>query len=221
MYGVVASALALGFAGQFVYSPVFAEGPIDIEIIEMVDDGAGGYKPWKDIINAMPGETHSAIPRVKNNSTVPVEVWMCLSESVISSAGEAVVAPSRAFEIEINENWVLDEVVDASDPAAGNCYKYGSMVEAGAMTEPLFYEVTLSTAFENEHMNATFNLHLDARAQDGNSDDTSGPTVPDSPNTGNNTAIKAFVINSSLIFLAAGIVASLVTLVRKMIRRRG
>ena len=48
------SVLSLGVGG-FIGFPVFAEGPVDISIVEKVDDGHGGYKEWEDITGAMPG----------------------------------------------------------------------------------------------------------------------------------------------------------------------
>ena len=50
LYVSLASVLSLTLASQFVYSPVFAEGPVDIEIVEVVEDGSGGFKPWEDIV---------------------------------------------------------------------------------------------------------------------------------------------------------------------------
>ena len=82
------SAVVCGAAlvSGLVSVPVLASGPVDISIVEVVDDGMGGYKPWEDIVGAMPGETYSAIPRIKNNGLVVAEVEMCLSESATNAA---------------------------------------------------------------------------------------------------------------------------------------
>ena len=204
-FGVMAGALVVALGGQFVGCPVFAEeNPVKVEIVEMVDDGGGGLKPWQDIVGAMPGASYSAIPRVKNSGEVPASVRICLSESATDASGETIVLPANTFGIRINEGWTLDSEssVDASDPAAGNCYAYGSAVEVGEATEPLFYEIALSSELGNEFENSTFNLHLEA--------DAVGEDDLVVPNTGGDTGIRSFVINSGLIFLTAGILALIV-----------
>ena len=60
---MLAGSLSFGLTSLFVTLPVSAVGPVDIEIVEVVDDGSGGFSPWQDITSAMPGETYSAIPR--------------------------------------------------------------------------------------------------------------------------------------------------------------
>ena len=187
-------ALMAGFVGGFMGYPVYADGLVDISIVEKVDDGAGGYNDWSDITGAMPGTKYSAIPQVENSGQVPVEVRVCLSESAVCASGETAVLPARAFEIEINDSWSLDNEgeADSTDPAAGNCYKYNSMIEPGEMTEPVFYEVKIGTVVANEHQGATFTLRLDAEAKssDGDSGDSDSITVitnestPSNPDTG-------------------------------------
>lgn len=211
---VAVGAAVLG--GQFVGSPVFAEGPININILQVVDEETG--EEWQDIVGAMPGATYPSIPRVKNRGSVPVEVRMCLSESATNAGGETIAVPAKAFEININENWTLDNEGETNvlDPAAGNCYKHNVVIEPGAVTEPLFTEVALSAAFENEHKNATFSLHLEAEAIG------DLPVEPDdlnSPDTGADTWVKNFVINSGLMFLLAGMLALIVAGLRKIIKK--
>ena len=177
----------LAVAGQFVCLPVFAENPVNINIIEVVDDGNGGYKPWEDITGAMPGATYSAIPQVRNDGEVPVTVRMCLSESATNATNETIDLPANTFGININEGWVLDNdgSINASDPASGNCYKYNSKLEVGAMTEPIFTEIGLSSALGNEYQGATFNLHLEASAAgDEEPDEPVTPDSPSNPDTG-------------------------------------
>ena len=140
--------------------------PVDIEIVEVVDDGTGGYKTWEDITDAIPGMTYSVIPRVKNNGSMPVRVQMCLSESAMNMLGELLNLPSNTFWIDIDDHWSL---------TTGDCYVYNTELESEAVTEPIFYEVTLSSALGNEYQNSTFNLHLETMAIGG---------VPERPETG-------------------------------------
>ena len=190
----------LAMAGQFVCLPVFAESDVvDIEIIEVVDDGSGEYKSWEDIVGAMPGETYSAIPRVKNNGTLPVLVRMCVMESAVDDSGKEVVLQDDAFKIDVGEGWSLDGnvVMNELGWTIGNCYKYHGMVEVGEMTEPLFTWVTLNEKLGNKYENNTFSLHLVAEA-------SSGGDSPAEPDTGFNTA-SYFDIVSPVLFSAGWI----------------
>ena len=199
------AALSCVVTGCFVCSPVFAENPVDISIVEVVDDGAGGYKSWEDITGAMPGMTYSAIPRVRNDGLAVVDVRMCLSESAVNAAGETIVLPANTFGIVINEHWVIDdaESTDATDPAVGNCYKYDTELAVGAMTEPIFNEVSLNSELGNEYENNTFNLHLVAEAVGGEAPTPDEPT-PAEPDTGFNT-VSYFDIVSPVFFSTVAI----------------
>ena len=223
------------FVLGFVAFPVFADNPVDISIVEVVNDEVEGYKPWEDITGAMPGMTYSAIPRVRNDGLAPVLVKVCLSESATDVDGEAIELPANTFGISINGNWLLDEGFDVNDPAAGNCYKYNSVLGVGAMTEPIFGEVTLSSALGNEYENSTFSLHLVADAvEEGDepieSDEPVGPNdvvddldVPTNPDTGVNTKLEPLT-TAGYITLSAGLVVLLGMMAylvgKKVIRRK-
>jgi len=221
LFGVsVVSVVAL--MGSFVCSPVFADGPVNISIVEVADDGNENLNLWEDITGAMPGETYSAIPRVKNDGELPVSVRMCLSESATDAGGGTINLIPNTFGIEINEHWVLDAEasMDAGDPAVGNCYNYDSEVAVGAVTEPIFTEVTLSSALGNEYKNATFNLHLVADAIGDKQDEPDEPVKPDvtpsNPDTGANTNSEPlttvwYVSLSVGLVVLAGMIAYLIT----------
>ena len=231
LFGAMAGVLALTLAGQFIYSPVFAENPANISIVEVAEDGSGGYKAWEDITGAMPGMTYSAIPRVRNDGSVAVSVRMCLSESATNASGDSIELPVNTFGINTNSGWTLDNegAANSADPASGNCYKYDTELAVGDMTEPLFTEVTLSGALGNEYENSTFNLHLNATATSSDLPEPVNPDNPEvtpgkadtasSPDTGGNTAIQNFAINSGLIFLTAGALALIVVGIRKLMRK--
>lgn len=209
LYVSLASVLSLTLAGQFVYSPVFANGPVNISIVEMADDGSGVLKPWEDIVGAMPGEVYSAIPRVKNNGEVKVSVKMCLSQSATDGSGNSIMLPNNTFGILINENWMLESSEsDVMNPATGNCYIYNSKLEVGEVTEPLFTEVSLSSELGNEYENSTFSLHLEAEARDGEAPEptpTPSPEpTPESPNTGVNSVLYLEIV--SPVFYTAGVI---------------
>lgn len=208
-----AGVLATGLVSSFVSFPVFAEGPVDIEIVEVVEDGSGGFKPWEDITGAMPGMSYSAIPRVKNIGEVPVSVRMCLTQSATNGGGEEISLPTGTFGIEINSNWALESTsANPADPASGNCYNYNSMVEVGGVTEPIFSEVILSGELGNEYENCTFNLHLVADAR---GDERPTPT-PSNPDTGVATNSEALT-TAGAVFLTAGL-ATLIGMTIYLIR---
>lgn len=215
MFSVMAGATAVVLGSQFVYSPVFAENPVNISIVELVDDGSGGYRPWEDITGAMPGETYSAIPRVRNDGSVEVDVRMCLSESATNRAGETIGLMANTFGLVIGGDWSLDTTVASNpgDPAAGNCYNYGKKLAVGEVTEPLFSSVTLSRELGNEYKNSTFNLHLDAEATgdvgptppspvDPDTPDAPEDVNPESPDTGANTF--SYLANISPVLISLG-----------------
>lgn len=222
LFGVsVASVLSLGMAG-FITFPVFASGPVNISIVEKVDNGSGGYKDWEDITGAMPGEVYSAIPQVQNDGTVPVSVRMCLSESATNADGGTISLPANTFGININEAWSPDNegATDTSDPASGNCYKYNAKLEVGAMTESIFTEIALSSALGNEYQGATFNLHLEASAA--SDDEPDEPVTPDNPDTGAATDSEPLT-TAGYVSLSIGLVVligMIALLLRKSVRKK-
>lgn len=200
---------ALVLASGFVCSPVFADGPVNISIVEKVSDGAGGYKDWEDITGALPGATYSVIPQVKNDGTVAATTWMCITESV-----------EGVFEIDINEHWTFDGE-SLSDLTTGRCYKYNSALNVGEMTEPLFSEAALSSAIENEHQGATFNLHLEVFATEVSEDpdvpiNPSGADIPNNPDTGVATDSGSLTVAEVVPYVLG--VAAVVVLVIHLLR---
>lgn len=223
LFGIgIAGVLVAGLASSLVGFPVFAEGSVDIRVVEVVDDGGGELKPWQDITDAMPGMTYSAIPRIINDGSVAVPIWVCLSESVTNGAAETVILPSNTFGIIINPNWGLNETVgNASDPASGNCYKYNKQIEPGEFTEPVFTEVALSPNLGNEYQNATFSLHIDAYASDEEPMPEPEPEgEPGSPDTG---LMARGGVNASIIVPymlgGAALVVLLIHLVRGLLKK--
>lgn len=173
-----------------------AESPVNIEIVELVDDGAGNYTPWVDIVGAMPGETYSAIPRVLNAGSISANVELCVTESGVDAGGDAVDVPDKIFEIIYN-------LTDWAKRDDANCYDYRTALAPGKMTEPLFTEVTISDELGNPCENATFILHL---AAEGIGD------LPTEPDTGDNTkALTDRLLEIFPIFAGALVVAILAT----------
>lgn len=161
---ILSLVLVAGVSACCTLNTYATDGPVSVEIVELVDDGSGNYTIWQDIVSTMPGYTHSAIPRVRNSGDIDITAKLCLSESATDSTNTAIAVPANAFEIIINPAWSLDDANSSnpSDPAASNCYIHNSLLAPGELTEPLFTEVTLSNAIDNTHQHATFSLHLTA-----------------------------------------------------------
>ena len=198
----VAGILFGGMVGSFISFPVFAEGPVNIGIVEMVDDGGGGFKPWEDIIDAIPGMTYSAIPRVRNDGEVVASnVEICLSESGVNAAGERIELDAGTFTININDAyWAKSSEGDNEEVVTSpieDCYKYNTDLAVGELTEPLFYEISLSPELGNEYQNATFSLHLEAYAI--------GDGLPSNPDTGVSTNSEPLTV-VWYVSLSAGLV---------------
>lgn len=199
----VVGALSLSLVGSFSCFPVFADvkNPVNISIVEMVDDGAGGYKNWEDITGAMPGMTYSAIPRILNSGEAAVGVRMCLEESGVNATGDGILLPDGSFTIDINDDfWKKETGIDNNgtiNSPISVCYKYNTDLAVGAMTEPLFYEVSLNSELGNEYQDSTFGLHLLA--------DAIGDGLPSNPDTGVSTNSEPLTV-VWYVSLSAGLV---------------
>ena len=224
LYASVAGVLSLTLTSQFVCFPVFAEGAVDISIVELVDDGSGGYKPWEDITGAMPGMTDNAVPQVRNDGTITVPVTMCLTESGKDGEGKDIVLDPKTFQIDINDgHWTKVSGEDSGGVVASPilvCYKHSTELAPGELTEPLFHEVYLSEELGNEHQNATFTLHLDAYAGEDVPEDDPTVVTPEEPDTGAFTNSEPLTVGGYVVLsLGAVILTILVFCLLK--RRRG
>lgn len=227
------SSMAIGvLAANFVAFPVFAEGPVDIRIVEMGDDGAGNLiSEWQDITGAMPGMTYNAVPRIQNDGTETAAVRMCLTESGMDVRGNVIELDDGTFAIDINDAyWTKDTGNDEGGAVSSPinvCYKYNTKLMTGEVTEPLFSEVSLSSELGNEHKNATFSLHLYAEAVSDESDNPDSLVNPDnsvSPNNPDTGAATNTEFDAALaIPYILGIVAVsvlVIHLLRSLIKRK-
>ena len=205
---------------SFVGCPVFAEGPVDITVVEKGDDGSGGIiSEWQDITGAMPGMTYNAVPQVRNDGTITVPVTMCLTESGMDEVGNVIELDAGTFQIDINnEHWVKISGEDSGGAVASPilvCYKYNTELAPGELTEPLFHEMYLSEELGNKHQNATFTLHLDAYAGEDYPDD---PVTPEKPDTGGFTNSEPLT-TGGYVLLSLGMV-TLLTMIVYLLQKR-
>lgn len=192
---------------SFIYSPVFAENPVNIEIIEITDDGSGTYIPFHDITGAMPGETFSLIPQIINNGTIATDVEVCIKKSGQDSNGTSIVIPNDTFIYTINDHWIPNGETD--------CYKYDESLIINSITEPLFNSVTINSNIGNDYHNSTFNLTLIANAIGDNPDNSeeSSSITPNSPNTGSNTFTTSILPTASIMTII--IISGIIVVIRK------
>ena len=111
--------------------------------------------PFTNINNAMPGDTFSKIPQVKNTDHGDVWVRILVKNSVKNADGAVVPAPNDAITANYNaHNWLN---------GGDGYYYYYRALKAGETTEPLFTEVSLSKNLATTFADASFNIELTAQ----------------------------------------------------------
>lgn len=190
---------------SFFNLDTYAEGPVDIEIVEMSDDGSGNLTPWQDITDAMPGETYSAIPRVINRGNIDVSVRICLARSGQSSSGESIVVTNEQMAISFEPGWTKESDID--------CYNYNDVLSPNELTDPLFSSVKITEQVGNEYQNSTFRLHIYAEAMG-----DIQPTPAESPDTGFFTSNASMAVTISLTMIA--LIGATIYSLKKVVRKR-
>lgn len=127
---------------------------VSIEILETAIDDEGRVVPFEDIEDALPGETYSKIPQVKNTDEGSVWVRTLPSVSATAPDGSPLPVPDDVFIIDYQPGWTK----------SGNYYYYDVALSANETTSPLFTEVTIRPDLPDIYQNATFSLTLDADA---------------------------------------------------------
>ena len=129
---------------------------VSIDLIENTDQlGVDGRPiPFTNINNAMPGDTYSKIPQVKNTDHGDVWVRILVAKSAKNAAGEAVAVPDGAIVADYNtHNWL--------DGGNGYYYYYRAL-KAGETTEPLFTKVSLAEELSTNLAGVSLNIDLTA-----------------------------------------------------------
>ena len=165
IYLVLALVAGLGIWGTSAFfvseekvHNIITSAGIAINLLEETDstDASGAPIPFENIENAMPGETYSKIPKVKNVDSGDAWIRMKLEKSVRLADGSTGELPEDAIQLDLDEeNWL--------DGGDGYFY-YKEILKPTETTEPLFTTVTLKKELENEFMNAKFSLDLTAEA---------------------------------------------------------
>lgn len=130
---------------------------VSIDLIENTNRvGVDGRPiPFTNINNAMPGDTFSKIPQVKNTDHGDVWVRILVKNSVKNADGAVVSAPNDAITANYNtHNWLN---------GGDGYYYYYRALKAGETTEPLFTEASLSEGLATTFADASFNIELTAQ----------------------------------------------------------
>jgi len=158
---VIAGAGIWGTSAYFVSEEkvhnIITSGGISIDLLEETSakDENGDPVPFSDIENAMPGETYSKIPKVKNTDSGDAWVRIKIEKSVRLADGLTAEVPEGALLLDLNtENWLEKD----------GYYYYSKILKPTETTEPLFTTLTLKKELENEFMDAKFSLDLTAEA---------------------------------------------------------
>lgn len=191
-YSIIINILFIILSGYFISSPVFAENPADIEIVETSLDSGGQIVPWHDITGAMPGDIYDLSPSVVNHGTEPVKVSICITKSGQNNVGDPIDIPNNTFLIDFSSHW--------NKQTGANCFDYNKELQPEATTAPLFEKVSINSELGNEYQNASFNLVLTATSIAGEPD-TPEPIepTPTPPDTGFITFISSALPSISVL----------------------
>ena len=139
------------FTAEDTAENVITAGSVDIELLEMTDDGEPF--PTDGITGVMPGDSVSKIVTVKNTGNNPAYVRIALDMSVLTPESEELATDVISLDIN-TEAWT----------EKGGYYYCNEILEAGAESAPLFTSVTFAREeMDNSYMDAV--VHIDADAQ--------------------------------------------------------
>ena len=130
---------------------------VSIDLIESTDRvGVDGRPiPFTNIDNAMPGDTYSKIPQVKNTDHGDVWGRILVKNSAKAADGSVISAPADALQADYNtHNWLN---------GGDGYYYYYRALKAGETTEPLFTKVTLSKKLSASFANTSFSIDIVAQ----------------------------------------------------------
>ena len=144
-----------------------AAGTVDINLIEMMDDGQGGQVTYTDPEAIMPATSVSKIVTVKNMGNLPVYVRIKI-DKVISNENELPDGLKSTWKNLISCNFNTTEWTYKD-----GYYYYNEALRAGETTEALFDRVAFAASMGNEFINKTisFSVISEATQADGNGTD--------------------------------------------------
>jgi predicted ribosomally synthesized peptide with SipW-like signal peptide len=151
------------FSAQSTAVNVITAGNIGMTLHDETADGKAF--PQDDLSALMPGDTAQRIVYVENTGDHALYTRIKLRCSAKAPGGSALSFEKIALDID-TANWQL---------GTDGWYYYGSAVEKGAQTVPLFTVVSLLPETGNDYMNADVKIEITAQAvQQANNGATAG-----------------------------------------------
>ena len=156
----MAALVAGGTAAYFVSSErthnIITTSGVAIQLIEDTDKiGADGRPiPFTNIDGAMPGDTISKIPKVKNVDDGDAYIRMKINVRATLADGSEVALDPNIFAYDILRSW---------SPRDGYYYLLREL-HSGETTPPLFTTVKIPQDLADTYQHATFSLDVTAEA---------------------------------------------------------
>lgn len=162
--GLILSFLSLITAGTLAFFTaeekavnVITSGNIDIELLETTEqsEDGGNSMPSEGEYGVMPGSTTSKVAGVKNTGEKPAYVRVKVDISIQMENGIVLDGDdSSLISMDFNhEDWTLLE---------DEYYYYNERLESGAITKPLFTQVTFSETMGNDFQNSVAMVNVRA-----------------------------------------------------------
>lgn len=131
-----------------------AAGNVDIDLVEMMDDGHGGQVTYTAPVSVMPATTYSKIVTVKNSGDLPVYIRVKL-EKIASDPTDLPAGWENFIVCNINsDDWTFHN----------GYYYYKVEIKAGETTESLFDKVAFAAAMGNEFVGKTVSFKITSEA---------------------------------------------------------
>ena len=150
-YGTIAY-----FTAEDIASNVITAGNIDLSLKETaLPENSGDPVPFEDVIGVMPGTQVSKIVEVENTGDHPAYVRIRLIKEVTLAEGENGEVDLSLMGLDFNtEKWTEKD----------GYYYYGTALNAGEITEPLFTTVSFSKDMDNRYQDGKAMVQVFAEA---------------------------------------------------------
>ena len=154
------SFVAYGTTAYFTYEDkatnVITMGNVKIELQELtIPDSGGDPIPFKDPMDVLPGTDVSKIVQVKNIGVQPAWIRISVLKSILLAEDVLDNADVSLVSYDLNSQYWIEKE---------GFYYYKEPVNPGKVTEPLFTEVSFSTAMGNMYQESKAILQIAAQA---------------------------------------------------------
>lgn len=167
---IVASGTLAYFTAQETAHNVITSGGVDIQLIELSDNGGDGLTYWRDVEGVMPGAEISKIVIVRNTGASEAWVRVKVDKTVILANQDK--GNPEVMELDINDTfWTEDD----------GYYYYNDSLAPGDETPALFTTVTFDAVkMDNDYQSCKAYIDVKADAvQFANNADGETDTVLD------------------------------------------